>query len=123
MQGWEYFLQELIMRRKNKQTKTIAVLLMLSLVITWLSLLYVFYSMGTPLSQKIFSLLLLTSPVIIIVVDRPTIFMDFANALLDTISIILMKVIELIEKYIREKNINTKFNKRKIERREKISKY
>lgn len=93
------------MKRNKKQTKLIAFLIMLSLVITWLSLLHVFYTMGTPLSLKIFSLLLLATPVIIILIDRPTIFIDLANALLDTISIVFMKIFEWIDKYIRDKDI------------------
>lgn len=108
------------MKKNNKQTKIIAFLIMLSMVITWLSLLYVFYSMGTPLSQKIFSLLLLASPVIIIVIDRPTIFMDLANALLETISILLIKIFEIIEKYLKESRILEGLKKRFIKRREKI---
>jgi hypothetical protein len=101
--------------RKNKRTKVVGFLLMISFVLTWLSLLYIFYGIGTPVSRKIFSLLLLASPVIIIVIDRPTIFMDLANAILETISLLIMKFFEWVDKYILERKI-PKYKRRQMKK-------
>lgn len=111
-----------IMKKYGKKSKILAFFLMISFVILWLLILYYFYNLDSIHSRKIFSVLLLISPIIIIMFDRPTVFLEIANALLDTIGYIIVLIYEQIDKLFKSRKAEPKY-KRQLQRRDKIKKW
>jgi hypothetical protein len=109
------------MKKYTKKAKLLAFMLMISFVLFWLLILYYFYYLESYDARRIFSILLLATPVIIIIIDRPTIFMDITNAILDTIGYIVVVIYEQIDKFI-ESRKEPKYQ-RQVRRRDKIKKW
>lgn len=110
------------MKKYGKKSKIIAFILMISFVLLWLYILFYFYNLDSMQSRRIFSILLLASPIVIILLDKPNIFLDLANALLDTIGYVIIVIYEQIDKLFESRRKEPKYQ-RQVRRREKINKW
>lgn len=110
------------MKKYSNKVKILAFILMISFVLLWLLILFYFYYLDSAQARRIFSILLLISPVIIITFDRPSIFLDIANSILDTIGYLIVIIYEQIDKLIQSRRSEPEY-KRQLRRRDKLNKW
>ncbi|WP_162985736.1 hypothetical protein [Virgibacillus halodenitrificans] len=91
-------------------------------VLIWLMILFYFYYLDPTHARKIFSILLLITPVIIILLDRPNIFLEIANAILDTVGYLIILIYEQIDKFLESRRTEPKY-KCKVQRRDQLKKW
>ena len=70
-------------------------------ILIWGFLLYVSYSLGTLEGKVIFSRLLLITPVLLLMLDKPEIWLVIAAAFVDAIMSVIIAIKTIIEKIFR----------------------